>query len=204
MHQNLLLSLMLSTLFSFGGCVQAPTNNEAAALPAVLEFIDDIAAENGDRIVISRDYVDELKIDGRNVTQRFQYVWNYSRAVAQERVLTLDGTLVQINDKPSLGLRATEQEQEYAFSVIRADSRWSDEHNADSLFYGGFVFRQADHPVCGMKSRCIHVFVANADGSVTMLHVIFDLMTGYAESPDPEIYPSNKNSQPPVDKVLAQ
>jgi len=192
-HIATILALALA-----GGCAHVDTRHAQA--PAVLAHVDDIAAENGDRILVLRDYVDELKIDGRDVRRRYQYAWNYSRAVTQERVYALDGSLLQLTDKPTLTLVANDAEQAYAFSVIRADPRWAGMHEPDSLFYGGFAFRQDGHPVCGLTSRCIHVFVSDATGTETSLHVIFDLMSGYTEAPDPEVY-ARKKTSPSVPSV---
>lgn len=161
------------------GCAQQPARTEVR--PAVLDVIGDIADAEGNRILVIRDYVDELKIDGKDVRQRFQYVWNYTRGIAQMRVLDVDGALLRTEDQPRLTLNATDAEKEFAFHRVRADPRWQGMYRADSIFYGGFSFRPPGHGVCDEHARCIHVFASDSGGRNTTLHVIYDLMTGYAE-----------------------
>jgi hypothetical protein len=173
------LGILVLVVLVLAGCAQTPT--KTPSLPKVLEAIDDIAAENGDRIVVVRDYVDEVKIDGKDVRQRYQYAWNYTRAIAQLRIFSLDGALLSVEDQPLLTLNASESEQAYAFSVVKADPRWKSLHNPDSTFYGGFSFRPPQHPVCSPHARCIHVFASDSGGYNTTLHVIFDLASGYSE-----------------------
>jgi hypothetical protein len=160
-------------------CAQQPVRH--GAQPGVLAVIDDIADAEGNRVLIIRDYVDELKIDGRDVRQRFQYVWNYTRGIAQMRVLDVDGGLLRTLDQPRLTLNVTEAEREYAFDRVRADPRWTAMHRVDSMFYGGFSFRPPQHAVCSERARCIHVFASDSGGRNTTLHVIYDLMSDYSE-----------------------
>ncbi len=170
-------------LCGLAGCAQQSVR--PASLPGVLEVIDDIADAEGNRVLIVRDYVDELKIDGQDVRQRFQYIWNYSRGIAQMRVFSLDGALLRTEDQPRLTLNATEAEKKFAFERVRADPRWQGMYRADSIFYGGFSFRPPEHDVCGERARCMHVFASDSGGRNTTLHVIYDLMTGYAELAPP-------------------
>ena len=65
-------------------------------------------------------------------------------------------------------------------------------YRPDSTFYGGFIFRPGDHPVCGATARCIHVFASDTGGRNTTLHVIYDLMTGYSEPAAPHVDTSHK------------
>ncbi len=166
-------------LCGFVGCAQHSVR--PASQPGVLEVIDDIADTEGNRVLIVRDYVDELKIDGESVRQRFQYIWNYTRGIAQLRVYAMDGSLLRSEDQPRLTLNVTEPEREYAFNRVRADSRWNGMYRADSMFYGGFSFRPPGHAVCSERARCIHVFASDSGGRNTTLHVIYDLMSDYSE-----------------------
>ncbi len=174
-------SVGLMVMAAFAGCAHSPS--KSAATPAILESINDIAAENGDRIVVIREYVDEIKLgDGKEVRQRYQYAWNYTRGIAQQRVFALTGALISVDDQPLLTLNATDAEQAYAFSAVRADPRWKKMHIPDSMFYGGFSFRPPNHPVCDQHARCIHVFASDSGGYNTTLHVIYDLVSGYSEN----------------------
>ena len=184
------------------GCAQNPSKSTSA--PAVLQAIDDIAAENGDRIIVTRDYVDEVKIDGKDVRQRYQYAWNYTRGIAQQRIFSLTGTLLRVDDQPRLTLNATESEQAYAFSVVRADPRWALMHGPDSRFYGGFNFRPPHHPVCDQRARCIHVFASDSDGTNTTLHVIFDLTSGHSEAFAERIDTRRNTTSTPAPEALPQ
>lgn len=182
-----LLIIMLLALLS--AC--ATNGGKAVAVrPDVLDYVNDIAAENGDRILVTRDYMDELKIDHQNVRRRYQYAWNYSKGVAQERTFDEGGQQLSLTDKPALSLSATPEEQSYAFSQVRSDRRWASHLVAESEFYGGFIFREPESKNCSENSRCIHIFASSDGGQVTSLHLIFNLMTGEAFEAEPgsEIY----------------
>ena len=161
------------------GCV--PKDTRESTLPRVVAHIDTVLDENGEVILIARDYVDVLKLDGRDVRRRFQYAWNYTRGVAQLRVFSSEGQRLSTEDKPALSLVATDAENAYANSVIRSDPRWTSLYRDDSTFYGGFIYRPREHAVCGAGSRCIHVFASDTNGLNTTMHLIFDLMTDHIE-----------------------
>jgi hypothetical protein len=184
------IAVVLVALISAGCAGRAP--KPSASVAAILDSIEDVAAENGDRILVIRDYVDDLKTESGDVRQRFQYAWNYTRGVAQLRVFDMSGVLLNIEDQPALTLNATDAEKAYAFTAVRADPRWHGMYRTDSTFYGGFSFRPVQHPVCGPGARCIHVFASDTGGANTTLHVIYDLMSGYMEAAAPHIDPSGK------------
>jgi hypothetical protein len=165
-------------------CAATSTKESSAAL-GVLDHVDDVAAENGDRILVTRDYLDELKIDDQLVQRRYQYAWNYTQGVAQERTYDVQGQMLSLTDKPALSMSATEQERNYAFSLVRADPRWTAHLSPESTLYGGFIFREPAHAQCSAHSRCIHVFASSDGGQVTSLHVIVNLMTGQSFEPEP-------------------
>ncbi len=173
---SMLGALLLSACAATGRMDSAPTL-------AVLDHVDDIAAENGDRILIARDYLDEIKLDGGTVQRRYQYAWNYSRSIAQERVFDIEGKQISLNDMPALSLSATKQEQNYAFSLVRADKRWASYLPPGSTLYGGFIYREPENPQCSTHSRCIHVFASNDSGQSTTLHVIVNLISGQSFAP---------------------
>lgn len=182
--------IVLVALISAGCAGRAP--KPSASVAAILDSVEDVAAENGDRILVIRDYVDDLKTENGDVRQRFQYAWNYTRGVAQLRVFDMSGALVRVDDQPGLSLVATDAEKAFAYSAVRADPRWQGMYRDDSTFYGGFIFRPKQHPICGPGARCIHVFASDTGGAHTTLHVIYDLMSGYMEAAAPHIDPSGK------------
>jgi hypothetical protein len=172
------------------GCIllsacAATGSKESSVTLGVLDHVDDIAAENGDRILVTRDYVDELKIDDQLVQRRYQYAWNYTQGIAQERTYDVQGHMLSLTDKPALSMSATEQERNYAFSLVRADPRWAEHLSPESTLYGGFIFRVPGHAQCAAQSRCIHVFASSDGGQVTSMHVIVNLMTGQSFEAEP-------------------
>ncbi len=178
------------------GCIllsacAATGTKESKVAQGVLDHVDDIAAENGDRILVTRDYLDELKIDDQLVQRRYQYAWNYTQGIAQERTYDVQGQMLSLTDKPALSMSATEQEQSYAFSLVRADPRWAAHLSPESTLYGGFIFREPGHAQCAAQSRCIHVFASSDGGQVTSMHVIVNLMTGrsFEAEPGSKLYP---------------
>jgi hypothetical protein len=198
MKRNLPMFVIALATLVLAACAGNSPKPSAPTI-AILDSIEDVAAENGDRILVIRDYVDDLKTEQGDVRQRFQYAWNYTRGVAQLRVFEMSGALVRVDDQPGLSLVATDAEKAFAFSAVRADPRWQGMYRDDSTFYGGFIFRPKQHPVCGPGARCIHVFASDTGGAHTTLHLIFDLMSGYMEAAAPHVDPSGKTilkSQP--------
>lgn len=184
------LGIALILLVALGCAGREP--KASFSLAAILDAIEDVAAENGDRILVIRDYVDDLKTENGEVRQRFQYAWNYTRGIAQLRVFEMSGALVRVDDQPGLSLVATDAEKAFAYAAVRADPRWQGMYRDDSTFYGGFIFRPKQHPICGPGARCIHVFASDTGGAHTTLHVIYDLMSGYMEVAAAHIDPSGK------------
>lgn len=137
-----------------------------------------------------RQYVDSVKTENGDQYQNVEYGWDYDRGVAIERISTLDGALVSKKEWPSLTLRATDAEMEYAYSLVRADPRLSaTAERKDARFYGGFSFTDREHlddpkRPCQEKSRCVHVMVSGGpSGEENIAHAIVDLALGQVVIP---------------------
>lgn len=132
-----------------------------------------------------RKYVDSVKTETGDQYQNVEYGWDYDKGVAIERISTLDGALISKKEWPSLTLRATDAEMEYAYALVRADPRLkATATRKDARFYGGFSFAErenlddASRP-CQEKSRCVHVMVSGGpNGEENIAHAIVDLALG--------------------------
>lgn len=166
----LICLFMLSCLT---GCASMKGGADTARLLAAVPHESN---EAGEALVVVRDYSEEAKIDGRDVRRRVQYVWNYDRGVAQERIWTEGASEPVVRDDAHLALHATDAEMEFAYSIVRADPRLSARIPIDTVFYGGFIYRSPQGEDCGEKSRCVHVFATRDSGRHMDVHAIVDLM----------------------------
>ena len=163
---------------ALAGCTAgAPTRDSAPAESPALAHVPHETTAEGDKVVVVRDYVEPMKMDGRDEDRRVQYVWNYSRGLTQRRVWNAGGDGYEVLDMPGLTLNATQAELDYAFSVVRDDRHYADVMTPDTLLQGGFSVREANSE-CDARARCIHVFGVRDDGSTRVLHAIFALGTG--------------------------
>lgn len=123
-------------------------------------------------------YEHEVKTDGGVEQQIVEYGWDYDQAVVIERTFDTGGTLLRTRQVPGQILRATEQEQSWAFDLVKhhPDLRFS-VTAPDVHLYGGFILMEQDDPYCHLRSRCVYVFASLGDGSRKVAQAIVDLQT---------------------------
>lgn len=166
-------TLLFVCVVALAGCAGVAPRAESPTLAHVAHERD----ANGDAIVVVRDYIELMKVDGHDERHRVQYAWNYTRAIAQRRLFAVDGTLQSVEDRPGLTLKATDDEIAYATGLVRNDPRLKDAAGGATEFYGGFSVRDAGSE-CDVGSRCIRVLATRDQGRHNMFHAIVDLMRG--------------------------
>lgn len=182
--------MKIKTFLIVLSCVALSACSSTANKPSTAT-IEAPAAKRPTGLVIVRDYVDSVKTDHGDQYQKIQYGWDYDRGTAIERISTLEGELISEKAWPTLTLRATDAEMEYAYSLVRADQRLkSTAERKDARFYGGFSFADREHlddpnRPCQEKSRCVHVMVSGGpNGEENIAHAIVDLALGQVVIPN--------------------
>lgn len=135
-------------------------------------------------IVVVRSYDDEFKIDGRDVPVSVEYAWDYSRAVAIERISEVNGTLISETEQPELTLNLTDEEKAYALEIASVHPQLREQMARATHVYGGFSYREASDPACFHGSRCVHVVASIGDGHRKLVHAIVDVQSGQVVHPN--------------------
>lgn len=176
MHARVCLAWVMSVL-TLVACAGSRAERDERAALAVLEHVAHERTPGGEAIVVVRDYVEPTKVEGRDERHRVQYVWNYSRGIAQRRIWDVAGLAFQEEDLPGLTLNATADELAFALASVRADPKYADVIKPDTILHGGFSVRETGSR-CDGAARCIHVFGVESDGETRVLHAVFSLGTG--------------------------
>lgn len=167
-------TLVLGAAALLAACAVAP-GRDAARVSAEGEIPLETRVA-GERVHPLRSYVDEVKTAEGERRLRFDYVWNYSRGLAQQFSYEPDGTLVAVTDFPEIKPSASFAEREWARRILARDPRTAVVADPGVRVYGGFVHFVQDDPVCGAASRCIRMFGVRDDGDHVVFHVYVDLM----------------------------
>lgn len=136
--------------------------------------------------VVVRSWEHELKLaDGRLERQVVEYGWDYGRAVAVERTRRPDGEATGEREVVGETLRATEEEQAWAFDLVRREPGLKAAATApDVLLYGGFILMEPGDAHCHLRSRCVYVFASQGDESRKVVEAIVDLQTNRVVYPN--------------------
>lgn len=176
--------VLVATALALGGCASAPP-------PADRDAGATSAGRPADRdYVLARSWEHELKLDdGRLERQVVEYGWDYRRAVTVERTRRPDGGALAEREVVGETLRATEEEQEWAFDLVRRHPELRvSATGPDVNLYGGFILMEPDDEHCHLRSRCVYVFASQGDGSRKVVQAIVDLQSNRVVYPhyDPE------------------
>lgn len=138
-----------------------------------------LRAPAGHRIEVARSYEHEVKTPEGLIRQVVEYGWDYTDAVAVERITTTDGEPVSFQQVPGQFLRANDAELEEAWRLFREHDELRDLLAGDEVhFEGGFVHMVQDDAYCHLRSRCIYVFATLDHGRKKIAQSIVDLQTG--------------------------
>lgn len=132
-----------------------------------------------------RSWEHEVKeADGGLRRERVVLGWDYGRALAIERHYDVTGQLLSERQLAGMVLRATEEEQEWAFDLVRRHPDLRASVTAPYVhLYGGFIHMLPDDPHCHEKSRCVYVFASLEDGSRKVAQAIVDLQSNQVVYP---------------------
>lgn len=123
-------------------------------------------------------YEHEVKTAQGPQRQVVEYGWDYDQAAVVERTFDTQGNLLAQRMVPGQILRATEQEQAWAFDLVRHHPDLRPSVIADDVhLYGGFILMEPDDPHCHLRSRCVYVFASMGDGSRKVAQAIVDLQS---------------------------
>lgn len=189
-----LVVILVAAMALFSGCA---TTSQPARAPTEKD-LPFVFGTDGHRMLLVRESVDlEKRADG-DERVAVQYLWDYTDGIAVRRSFKSDGSLRDSIQLPAVTLNATEQEREFAFSMVRKDRRLAALITDDTKIYGGFSFREPGHRDCDRRSRCIHVVGSADDGRRHVLHAIVDLMSGRVVDPafDPQMRGIDQDSEP--------
>jgi hypothetical protein len=136
--------------------------------------------------VVVRSWEHELKQpDGSLERQVVEYGWDYARAVAVERTRHTDGEATGEREVVGETLRATEEEQAWAFDLVRREPSLQAAATApDVLLYGGFILMEPGDPHCHLQSRCVYVFASQGNESRKVVEAIVDLQANRVVYPN--------------------
>ena len=138
--------------------------------------------------VLVREYVDSVKTDRGDEYRKVQYGWDYDQGVAVQRIFSMSDVLIKSQAEPNLTLKVTQNELEYAYSLVRQHPELSGiARQKDAIMHGGFSLTTDPNELnsspansqCGVKSRCIHIIISGGhDGETSLAHAIVNLATG--------------------------
>ncbi len=149
---------------------------------ATRDLSTDTPAHRG--VLIVQTYEHEIKAGGGLQRQIVENGWDYDRAVAIERVYTLDRELISERDTPGVILRATDKEMETAVELVKQHPDLAKVVSADgAAFEGGFIHMKHDEPDCDLQSRCVYVVVSLDNGRRKIAQAIVDLQTARVVDP---------------------
>lgn len=158
---------------SLAGCATGGSHRETGGSTAA----------NG-RIEIAHSFHHEVKTAQGLQRQYVEHGWDYDRAVAFQRIHTPDGVLIEQRDQPGLILRATDQEMEVAYELVRQHPDLASTVNvAGAEFEGGFIHMIPDDPLCHIKTRCVYVLVSLDRGRRKIAQALVDLQSGSVAYP---------------------
>lgn len=144
----------------------------------------DVGRPADQRYVRTTRYEHEIKTDQGPQRQVVEYGWDYDQAAVVERTFDMDGQPLAQRTVPGQILRATEQEQEWAFDLVRHHPDLRPSVTAEDVhLYGGFILMEPDDPHCHLRSRCVYVFASLGDGSRKVAQAIVDLQTNQVVYP---------------------
>lgn len=149
-----------------------------------LAHVPVVKLPDGHEAVLVRSFGDEQKTSEGDRRVQVEYLWDYTSAVARKRTLDGDGSVVGDESEPGLTLNATQPELDWAIAIVKAHGELSVKLVPDTVYYGGFSFREPGHPDCDLRSRCIHVIGSRDGGRRKVFHALVDLQTARVVAPD--------------------
>ncbi len=173
--------LLISVAIALSACASVPQGPERSPTLAHVPFVE---LPDGHEAVLVRSFGDEQKTPDGDLRVQVEYLWDYTGAVARKRTLDGDGAVVGDESQPGLTLNATQPELDWAINIVKADRELSVKLVPDTVYYGGFSFREPGHPDCDLRSRCIHVIGSKDGGRRKVFHALVDLQTSRVVAPD--------------------
>jgi hypothetical protein len=126
---------------------------------------------------VLRAWDDTIKVDGRDVQRHVEVAFDYTAAVARQRVFDTKGRLVSTDVLPGQP-RPSNEEIAEAVGLIESDPQIGRAMQRLQPFYeGGFVLSEDKGFACGPGTRCLQIRVAaRGDHMGTVRWVAVDLV----------------------------
>lgn len=123
---------------------------------------------------VLRDWEETIEVDGVEVWQRIEIVFDYERGEAFQRIYDRTGKLV--GTRPSATPAPSPAEVVAAKELVRGDVELEARIRSKKLrLEGGFILREEAGKPCGPPSRCLQIFASN--GETPSFRAVVDLVT---------------------------
>ena len=172
-------------LFLVGACKPDMSGIEAPRVADLPSPVVDGDSQDFEGQLVTRRWHDVFKENGEHREVILEVGYDYGKKSPFRRQFDADGNLESEEFTWGVAIGATSEETNFAFELVKADPRLAKRLTRESIImHGGFTFFNQNDPLCGIGSRCLHVFATDSSNNELLVQSLVDLISKKVVYPD--------------------